>query len=252
MDDSDGRPLAVVVTDPGLALHRDVLDPAVAAVRLSLENVRLQAAALARLEEVTQSRRRLVLAGAEERRRVERDLHDGAQQRLLAVAASLSRARERAPDAASLAVLDAARDDLRAALGELRGLAAGLHPAGLSQSGLAAALGSVTDRLPVGVRTEVEDRRWPPAIEMAAYFVICECLTNVVKHSGALTATVRVNQQRDHLMLTVMDDGVGGATPSAGRGLAGLADRVAALGGTLSVDSAPGQGTRVQVALPCV
>lgn len=252
LDDSDGHPLAVVVTDPGLAAHRDVLDPAVTAVRLSLENLRLQAVALARLEEVKQSRRRLMLAGVEERRRVERDLHDGAQQRLLAVAASLSRARERATDSTSRGVLDAARDDLRAALRDLRELAAGLHPAVLSQSGLAAALGSVTERLPLSVRTDVEARRWPAEVEMAAYFVICESLTNVIKHSGAATATVTVSQHGGSLLLSVVDNGSGGAARAPGRGLAGLADRVAALGGTLSIDSAPGRGTRIEAGLPCV
>jgi len=251
LDDCDGRPLAVVVTDPGLAAHRDVLDPALIAVRLSLENLRLQAVALARLEEVKQSRRRLVLAGVEERRKVERDLHDGAQQRLLAVSASLSRARARTGDAASLAVLDTAREDLRAALQDLRELAAGLHPAVLTQCGLAAAVGSVTERLPLGVRTDVEARRWPPEVEMAAYFVICECLTNVVKHSSAGSATVTANQHDGCLLLSVEDDGAGGAVCAPGRGLAGLSDRVAALGGKLSIDSAPGGGTRVQAALPC-
>jgi signal transduction histidine kinase len=228
-----------------------VLDPALIAVRLSLDNARLQAVSLARLSEVTQSRRRLVTAAVEERRKVERDLHDGAQQRLLAVSASLSRARARAPDAASRDVLDIARDDLRAALRDLRELAAGLHPAVLSQSGLAAALGNVTDRLPLGICTEVEDRRWPADIEMAAYFLICECLTNVVKHSGAGSATVRAGQRDGCLLLTVEDDGAGGATAAPGRGLAGLKDRVAALGGTIRIDSAPGRGTRVEAALPC-
>ncbi|HSP38679.1 MAG TPA: histidine kinase [Frankiaceae bacterium] len=251
IDDSDGQPLAVVVTDHGLAAHRDVLDPALIAVRLSLDNARLQAVSLARLNEVKQSRRRLVLAGVEERRKVERDLHDGAQQRLLAASASLSRARTRAPDAASRAALDTARDDLRAALEDLRELAAGLHPPVLSQSGLAAALGNVTERLPLGVSTEVEDRRWPADVEMAAYFLICECLTNVVKHSGAGSATVRASQRAGCLLLVVEDDGAGGATAAAGRGLAGLSDRVAALGGTFRIESDPGRGTRVEAALPC-
>ncbi len=252
IDDSEGEPLAVVATHLGMAAHRDVLDPAVTAVRLSLENLRLQAVALARLEEVTQSRLRLVTAGIEERRKVERDLHDGAQQRLLAVAASLSRARERTSDPASRAVLDTARGDLRVALAELRQLAAGLHPAVLKHSGLAAALGSVAERLPVGIRTDVEARRWPADIEMTAYFVACECLTNVVKHSGADSATVSASQRDGYLLLTVEDDGAGGAVPTRGRGLNGLTDRVAAFGGTLSIDSAPGHGTRVEAALPCV
>ncbi len=251
LNDSDGRPLAVVVTAPGLTEHRDVLDPAIIAVRMSLENLRLQAVALARLEEVTQSRRRLMLAGVEERRRVERDLHDGAQQRLLAVSASLARARERTTDAASLAVLDIARDDLRAALRDLRELAAGLHPAVLSQSGLAIALSGVTERLPLAVRTQVEERRWPADLEMAAYCVICECLTNIVKHSGAASAMVSAHQKDGCLLLSVQDDGTGGAVSAPGRGLAGLSDRVAALGGTFSIESAPGRGTHVQVALPC-
>jgi signal transduction histidine kinase len=251
LDDSAGHPLAVVVTDERLAAHRDVLDPALIAVRLSLDNARLETMALSHLDDVEQSRRRVLLARAEERRTVERDLHDGAQQRLLAASASLSRARARASDPASLAVLDIARDDLRAALRDLRELAAGLHPALLSQSGLGAALGSVTERLPLGVHTEVEARRWPADIEMAAYLVICECLTNVVKHSGAGSATVRASQQGDRLLLTVDDNGAGGATSADGRGLAGLADRVAALGGTFRIDSLPGRGTRVEAALPC-
>ena len=206
----------------------------------------------ARLDELRASRARLVQAGDAERRRLERDLHDGAQSRLVALSLLLRAARGRADGDAELAgLLDQAQDELQTSLGELRELARGIHPAVLSRHGLAPALDGLAARAPVPVTLEAGGaERLPAPVESAAYFVVAEALVNVAKYAGATQASVRVARAGDRLTVDVADDGVGGADAERGSGLRGLADRVAALDGTLTVDSPVGGGTRLRAELP--
>ena len=194
---------------------------------------------------------RIVAAAEHERRRIERDLHDGAQQRLVSLSMRLGLLAMRLPpgsDAQKL--LASAQDELAASLRELRDLARGLHPAVLREHGLRAALESLAARAPLPVDLRVELTRRPPhAVEIAAYYVVSEALTNVAKYAGARAATVEVAEQDARLVVVVTDDGVGGADPAAGSGLRGLAERLAALGGRLEVSSAPGGGTTLRAEL---
>ena len=215
----------------------------------------------AQLDELRASRLRLVEAGDRERRRLERNLHDGAQQRLLAVSMLLSQLERRADsDATARALAAEAKAELGRSLAELRELGAGLHPAVLTDHGLAVALEGVAARTPIPLELDVDlSRRMPPHVEVAAYYVICEALANAVKHAAANGVTVRVWERRDEggstMEVHVVDDGVGGldAGPGAtrGSGLEGLRDRVAALGGQLEVISPVGEGTRVRAVIPC-
>jgi signal transduction histidine kinase len=248
---SDGGRLALVLADPSLRRHGRPVTAAVSAAGLALENARLQAGIRAQLEQVRASRARIVEAGLAERRRLERDLHDGAQQRLLALTMQLGAVRTAVADERTRSLVDSARSDLREAVAELRDLARGLHPAVLSQAGLGPALESVAERLPVPVSLDVPASRFDPTVESAAYFLACEAMTNAAKHADASSVRVCVRPASGRLLVEVLDDGVGGATPSAGSGLTGLEDRVAALGGTLTVDSPPGQGTRLMASIPC-
>jgi signal transduction histidine kinase len=248
---SDGGRLALVLADPSLRRHGRPMAAAVSAAGLALENARLQAGIRAQLEQVRASRARIVEAGLAERRRLERDLHDGAQQRLLALTMQLGAVRTAVADERTRLLVDTARSDLREAVAELRDLARGLHPAVLSQAGLSAALESVAERLPVPVALDVPSGRFEPTVESAAYFLACEAMTNAAKHADASSVRVCVRPLPDRLLVEVLDDGVGGAAASPGGGLAGLQDRVAALGGTLTVDSPPGQGTRITASIPC-
>jgi PAS domain S-box-containing protein len=204
--------------------------------------------------ELRRSRARLVEAADAARRRLERDLHDGAQQRLIALAMDLQVARatlERDPEAAA-ALLSTAIDDLGAATDELRELARGIHPAILTERGLGPALGALARRSPVPARVEiVADARAPAAAEATAYFVVSEALANAARYSGASAVDVAVLRSDDVLVVAVTDDGVGGADPRTGSGLGGLVDRVAALEGTLTVHSPPGEGTRIEAVIPC-
>jgi PAS domain S-box-containing protein len=198
------------------------------------------------------SRLRLLATADAERRRLERNLHDGAQQRLVALALSLRLAENRVrsdPDDA-IATLAGARVELGEALEELRELARGIHPAVLSDHGLRAAIPALAARCPLPVDIDVELERLPQAVEVAAYFAVSEALANVVKYAGASRVTVVAVRQDHALEVTVTDDGVGGADPSRGSGLQGLADRVDALGGSIAVASPPGGGTQVAVRLP--
>jgi signal transduction histidine kinase len=220
---------------------------------VAVENVRLDAELQARLDELRESRARIVEAGYAERRRVERDLHDGAQQRLVALALDLRRVRmelDRDP-AAAAELLEAASRELTAATEELRELARGIHPPVLTDRGLVAALEALAKRAPLPVRVEAPGTgRAPDAVEAAAYFVASEALTNVARHARAEQAVVRVARPDGLLRLEVEDDGVGGADLAAGSGLRGLADRVGALDGTLELESAGGRGTVVRATLP--
>jgi len=204
-----------------------------------------------RLEELRASRARLVEAGDAERRRLERDLHDGAQARLVALAMLLATARRRAAGDADLeGVLDQARDELQTGLKELRELARGIHPAVLTDRGLEPALEALVSRAPVPVTVEAAGQRLPAPVESAVYFVVSEALQNVAKYAHATRAAVSVRRSGGRVLVEVSDDGVGGADPTRGSGLRGLTDRVAALDGTIAVESPVGRGTRLRAEIP--
>jgi signal transduction histidine kinase len=209
---------------------------------------------VARLDaELRASRLRLVSAGDTERQRLERNLHDGAQARLVALAMQLGHARRTAEsDPAKVPeLLDGALGELRTSLAELRELAQGIHPAVLTEKGLDAALYALASRAPVPVTLDSENEgRLPEAVEIAAYYAVSEALTNVAKYARATRADVEVRRENGTLRVAVTDDGIGGADTARGSGLRGLADRVAALDGTLSVESPPGRGTRLRVEIP--
>ena len=193
---------------------------------------------------------RIVAAADEVRRRIERDLHDGAQQHLLALAARLTAAMARTTDPQASQAFNAARAELGDVLAQLRDLAHGIHPASLVQGGLAAALEEVAERMPVAVDLAVAASRAPAGVEAAAYFVACEALTNTVKHARASHAAITVRVSEEWLELDVSDDGVGG-TDLAGRGIANIMDRISALDGDTVIDSPPGGGTHIFVRIPC-
>ena len=219
------------------------------------ERQRYEDSLQASLSELRASRARIVEAADAERRRVERDLHDGAQQRLVSLAMVLRLAQRRLPDDAGAELretLHAASAELRLALEELRDLARGLHPAVLSEQGLAAALQTLALRTPLPVRISAcPEGRLPSSVEVTAYYVVAEALTNTLRHARAARAEVAVCEQPGGVCVEVADNGVGGACAEGGSGLRGLADRVAAAGGSLSVGSPPGRGTRLTVELPC-
>jgi signal transduction histidine kinase len=217
------------------------------------ENVRLDAELQARLDELRESRARIVEAGYAERRRVERDLHDGAQQRLVALAMELQvvRSKLQTDPGAAAELLEGAAGELAGATQELRELARGLHPPVLADRGLVPALEALASRAPVPVTVEADEgERAPEAVEAAAYFVVSEALTNVARHAEAGHAVVRVARHDGVLSVEVEDDGAGGADLAAGSGLRGLADRVGALDGSLQVESKRGRGTTVRASLP--
>jgi signal transduction histidine kinase len=246
-----GRRVAAIVHDPALDEEPDLTRTAGAAAALALENQRLSAELRARIEDLRASRTRLVEAGDAERRRLERDLHDGAQSRLVALALKLQQARRRADGLPELAtILDESSSELKASLDELRELARGIHPAELTDRGLRPALETLTSRAPVPVELSGDAGELPPALATAVYFVVSEALTNVAKYAGAERAAVTLARFPGRVTVTISDDGVGGADPDAGSGLRGLLDRVAALDGELRLDSPPGAGTRVEAAFP--
>jgi signal transduction histidine kinase len=221
---------------------------------LTIENRQLTAELEAKVEELRASRHRIVEAGYAERRRVERDLHDGAQQRLMALTMNLRLARDKldAEPAATAELLDEAMEELGAATAELRELARGIHPVVLTDRGLAAALGGLAERSPVPVEVvAAPGERLPAPVESATYFVVAEALTNVARYADAELATVRVERRNGAVEIEISDDGAGGADPEAGTGLRGLADRVAALDGSFEVRSEQGEGTTVAARIPC-
>jgi signal transduction histidine kinase len=250
----DGRELAMLVYDASLDDDPELVEAVAAAAAITLDDTRLQAESQDRLAELRASRERIVAVGDAERRRLERNLHDGAQQRLVSVALQLRMIQRRVGDDPALVEqLQSAGDELSTSLEELRELARGIHPAVLNH-GLKAALDSLASR--AGVRTTVSfespERRLSEPVELAAYFVACEALANVAKYAQATSARVRVSRHDGHAVIEIADDGVGGADETAGSGLLGLADRVAALDGTLRILSPPGAGTVVTAELPCV
>jgi signal transduction histidine kinase len=250
--DHHGSSVAALVHDPSLREEPGLLDSVAAAAAIALENVRLHVELRARLDELKASRARIVEAGDSERRRLERNLHDGAQQRLVGVALQLRLLRSRIRDdpAAAEELAAVAGEELGQSLDELRTLARGLHPAVL-EHGLAPALGALATRSSVPTSVECDIRgRLPEAVELAAYFVASEALTNVARYASATAATVRVRRRGRLAVIEIADDGVGGADESRGTGLRGLSDRVEALGGRLHVTSPRGAGTVVTAELP--
>ena len=251
----DGQPVAALVHDRSLENDPALVSAVAAAASLAIENERLHADARARLAEVRESRARLVTVADAERRRLERDLHDGAQQSLVALALSLNTVRDRLDSGRVDDVRDAvtgAEQQLRAALAELRELAAGIRPAILTDAGLGPALEALAERVAVPVTMRVDlDGRLPDAVEAAAYFAVCEALVNVAKHARARSAVVDVSGQNSRLRVRIEDDGAGGAGLGSGSGLRGLVDRITALDGSFSVDSPRGRGTRIVFELPC-
>jgi signal transduction histidine kinase len=246
------EPLAVLVHDPSLLDEPELLRAAGAAARLALENARLHAAVQAQLVHVQQSRGRIAAAADEERRRIERDLHDGAQQRLVSLALELRSAQRRLHGTASADLddlLTTSVAELQDAVDELRKLAHGVHPSVLTQEGLEAAICSIAERMPLPVSVAAPAHRLPPHIESVAYFITSEALANVVKHACATHAEVMVRDTDETVTVEIVDDGGGGADFAAGSGLRGLADRVEAHGGTLLVRSGA-DGTRLTAELP--
>jgi signal transduction histidine kinase len=251
--DHDEQRLAALLHDPQLLEEPDLVEAVAAAARLALQNARLQAELLARLDEVRSSRARIVAAGDAERRRIERDLHDGAQQRMLGIRLTLRLLHDQPAigSGSHEQLLREVEDELVGAIEDLRDLARGIHPAVLTDEGLSAALETLSRRAPVAVTlAAVPDHRLPADVEAAAYFVAAEALTNATKHATASAITVSVAPRDGRLVIDISDDGVGGASASAGGGLAGLSDRITALDGTMRLDSEPGTGTTLHVEIP--
>jgi signal transduction histidine kinase len=251
--DRKGAHVAALVHDSALDEEPELLEAVGAAAGIALENGRLNAELRARLEELKGSRARVLEAGQKERKRLERNLHDGAQQRLVALSLELSLLEEQlAGDPAARARVDEARREIAMSLEELRDVARGIHPAVLTGHGLAVALESIVARAPVPVRLTVEvEGRLPEQVEVAAYYVVSESLTNIGKHAQATRATAAIVRTNGQVVVEIVDDGVGGADTERGSGLRGLADRVEALGGRLRVWTPLGGGTRVKAEIPC-
>ncbi len=252
--DRDGMPVAAIVHDAALLDEREAVRAAGAAAALALENERLEAELMARVAELHASRAKVIEVGMRERRMLERNLHDGAQQRLVALSLQLGLAQAKLRDDPGGAeqILEGARDELAAALEELRELARGIHPAILADRGLAPALEALAGRAPIPVAVEaVPAKRLPMPVEAVAYFVAAESLTNVARYAHAENASVRVLRENAYAVVEIEDNGVGGADPAAGTGLRGLADRLESLDGKLEVVSPAGQGTLVRARIPC-
>jgi signal transduction histidine kinase len=249
----DGRELAMLIHDASLDDDPELVGAVAAAAGIALDDARLHAESEDRLAELRASRERIVAAGDAERRRLERNLHDGAQQRLVSVALQLRMIQRqiRTDPAGAERLVTSAGEELSRSLEELRELARGIHPSVLNH-GLKAALGSLASRASVPTTVAYEPpARLPEQVELAAYFVASEALANVAKYAEATMASVRVSRRNGVALVEIADDGVGGADQSAGTGLHGLADRVAALDGTLRILSPPGVGTVVTAELPC-
>jgi signal transduction histidine kinase len=248
------EPIAALVHDPALSDDAGLIDSVCAAAALALENERLQADLKSRLGELAASRARLVETSENERRRLERDLHDGAQQRLVSIAMALGLvdARLQTDPVGAKPVLAEARQELTVALKELRRLSHGIRPSILTERGLAAALEDLAKRSTLAVKLHLElDRRLPDHIESCAYFLVSESLANAGKHAHTREASVHARIDGDLLVVEVRDDGIGGATFDRGSGLRGLTDRVEGLGGRLSMTSPPGRGTTIRAEIPC-
>jgi signal transduction histidine kinase len=252
--DREGRRVAAILHDEALSDDPELLRAVSATAALALENARLQADLRARLDELKAAQGRIVEAADLERKRIERNLHDATQQRLTSVTLALGLADSKLssdPEAAHKSLAQA-KQTLAAALAELRDLSQDIHPNVLTEGGLEPALEDLAYTAPLPVRVAADlNGRLPEQVEVGAYYVIAEALTNVAKHACASGATVTLRRDNGRLVLFVRDDGVGGADPSRGSGLRGLADRVQALGGTLEVESRPGRGTEIRAWIPC-
>jgi signal transduction histidine kinase len=253
MVDSRGAPVAALVHDPFLADEPELLDAVGAAAAIALENARLHADLLARVDELRGTRARILDAAQSERRRLERNLHDGAQQRLVVLALELAQLETRlGRDPESRTAVAQARAEVGHSLEELRELARGIHPAVVTGHGLEVAVEGLAARAAVPVALDVRlDARLPEPVEVAAYFLVSEGLANIAKYSGASTASVAIHRVNGELVVEIADDGIGGADATGGSGLSGLVERVEALGGHLDVDSPAGDGTRMRAEIPC-
>lgn len=251
-----GEPLGAIVHDPALLDDPGLVAAVTAAARLAVENEKLQEEVLNQLAEVHASRARLVETADAERRRIERNLHDGAQQRLVSLSLALRLAESKVADADPAireSLVEAGRE-LEEALAELRELARGMYPAVLTDQGLGAAIESLATRAKLPVEIDLgglPEQRAEPKVEATAYFVVSEALANAAKYSAASTVTIRASRNDAHLRIEVVDDGIGGASLSSGSGLRGLVDRVHALDGDISIKSPERGGTRIEVTLPC-
>lgn len=249
--ENHGNRVAAIIHDAELQARPELIEAAAAGAVLALDNERLKADLNARLHELRASRRRIVEATVEARRRLERDLHDGAQQRLVSLSLDLQLMRSKLSEASTVELLDGTIATLREAQTELRELARGIHPPMLADRGLAPALDSLAQRSAVPVELDLRlNGRLPKQVETAGYFVVAEALTNVVKYARATHARLAASDAGGVLRLEVRDDGVGGADPAKGSGLSGLSDRVAALDGDLIVNSPLGRGTQVKARIP--
>jgi signal transduction histidine kinase len=249
----DGEPLAALQHDASLEDEPELLQAVSAAAGIALETARLHAELAARLDELKGSRVRVIEAGQRERQRLERNLHDGAQQRLVALSLELTLLKRRLDDDPETSSgIDHARDEIASSLEELRDVARGLHPAVVSGHGLAVALESLAARATLPVRLTVElDGRLPEPLEVAAYYLVSESLANIGKHAQATSASIDVSRCNGEVVVEIVDDGIGGADTERGSGLRGLADRVEALDGRLRVWTPVGAGTRVRAEIPC-
>jgi signal transduction histidine kinase len=248
----DDARTALLLHDPALLERRDLLNGILGAAALSIEMARLRVEVRLQLAEVEASRTRIVEAGYEERRRLERDLHDGAQQRLVSLGVQLRRMQMTLPRGTEVLspAFDGIVDEVGAAIRDLRQIASGVRPARLDD-GLSAALRDLARSAPVPVHVDATGDRVAASVEAAAYFVACEALTNAVKHGSPSKVAVRAVRENGTLLVSISDDGVGGAVVRRGSGLAGLRDRVVAHGGTLEIVSPHGGGTRIEVTIPC-
>jgi len=249
--DRDGRRVAAIIHDAALDTGRELVDAAAAASSMAIDNERLKADLRARLEELRVSRLRIVEAADAARRRLERDLHDGAQQQLVGLSLQLRVLRSRIDDPELLGEIDTLSEQLAVAMAELRELARGIHPTILTERGLGPAVAALCERSPVATECEVgfEDRL-ADQVEATAYFVVAEALTNTAKYAEATFGRVEIRRERDELVVDVTDDGRGGASVERGTGLRGLEDRLAAIDGTLSISSPAGGGTHLQARMP--
>ena len=245
----DGQPVAVLVHDEAVLEDQALVEAVASAARLAVSNARLQAEVRARVLELAASRRRIVDAADMQRRRLGRELHEGAARRLGDVASLLEQARGEVDGPAALEVAEV-EEELRAARAELHDFAQGIHPSALTHGGLAAALPELASRAGMPVELELSAGRLAPAVEAAVYFLCSEALANAAKHAQATRVTIGVTQRGGRLLVVIADDGLGGAAPAGGTGLHGLTDRIEALGGRLSVESLPRQGTRLLAELP--
>lgn len=250
----EGIPIAALIHDEAVLDDPELVDTVVSAARLAVANDRLRARVQAQLELVRESRARVLEAADGERRRLERDLHDGAQQRLIWLSLLLGIAEEEIAAGDGVEgrrLLEEARTEAEASLSDLRNLARGIHPAILTNAGLEPAVRSLVNRSQIPVRlAPVPEGRFEPAVEATAYFVISEALANAAKHARAAEAAISIVRHNGDLIIDVSDDGVGGAD-AEGSGLRGLADRVAAVGGSISISSPDRGGTHVHMVLPC-